>query len=170
MNDSNNCNNNCSDGNKLRSLVVRDADECVKQNVLNDDFLNCLLGWVGITPERAFEIFEIVKKAGITEFGNKSSIKAILDVGDDKETDEVEKVFAGFLIAWREYWNTEKNVILEDINVDKIECKPVVRQTKRQGGTIYIKLNDFAKIDTFYAVSNIGDNTIILREIEMKYA
>jgi hypothetical protein len=90
------------------------------------------------------------------------------ELGISDLLDETERVFAGYLLALQEYWNdTDKDVVFESVDTDKLD-KPAIRETKKQGGTLYIKLNDFAKPDTYYAIYNIGNNTIILREVKMK--
>lgn len=155
--------------NSLKTIEIKSPEECIKYNVLNKEFLDMIYGWVGISPERVMEIYEIVSKSGITDLKEKSSIKSIVDIGLEPELDDIEKVFAGYLLAWNEYWDTGKNIVLETIDMEElVKNKPTVRQTKRQGGTIYIKLNDLAKPDTYYMLSKIGDNTIILKEIELK--
>lgn len=87
--------------------------------LLNSQDLENLEDATGISPKRAIEIFNIVRKAGTKDStipNQKNYIQAIFDLGIDPENEEernrwpdiyfglapIEKVLAGYLLGWEQ--------------------------------------------------------------------
>lgn len=180
----------------IERSILTDLENEMKISILTPDFLEILCGETGIEEERANEIWDIVMNAGIVTSGKtvlgKSVVKAIFEMGLDEEelryihgTEEgigeqlklskdrqfdilsdVERVFAGYLISQIELfeiWNRQS-----ELSNNKSINKPTIRESKLQGHSVYLRLTDFVRPDTFYSISKLNNTTVLLKEIEMK--
>lgn len=90
--------------------MVFTKEQFFKEFVLSKEDLEMLEGATGITPERAIEIWELVKKTGVPEFyisDEKCYIQAIYDIiidpDDEKEREEFPDVYLGLNPAEKTY-------------------------------------------------------------------
>ena len=97
---------------------------------------------------------------GSVRIGKDTRRKILSDLSKINKKDYGKRVLIDEYVAY-----SINKLTSEDLKTD---TKPAIRQTKNQGGTLSLRVTDFAKPDTFYAITKLGNDMIILKEIEMK--
>lgn len=157
----------------LDQAIVEDlsVSEFIKKLVFNENFVDSLEE-IGVTEDRAKQIFDIVIDAGIIKLDDKVkriAIDAIFQLGYNEQyqwKNNIEKILAGYLLAkisFMEMWLMPTKIP----KYDKEELIDLdIRKTKGRGNSSYLNLTELAKPNMFYSCTKVG-TTIILKEAKI---